>query len=333
MTVTMRDVARTAAVSIKTVSRVVNQEGEISADTRKRVLAVIDALGYRPNLVARGLVSRKTGIIGLVIPDITNPFFAEMTRGVQDMVRASGRNLMICSADEAVDIEVNSLHSLVAQSVDGIIVFGSMVSDLTLPAFAQSINGRMPLVTINNITEHEAISRIMLKNLDGAAQVMRHLLARGHTRIGMLAPVTVSSYVPRRLRGYRDALQDAGVHADPAWVRFSPPTITDGYRSALELLLEHRELTALFCYNDLMAIGAMRACADLGLRVPLDLAIAGYDDIQLAEVVTPALTTVRVDKIALGRRAVQHLLNRIQSPDAIAHDEEIDVTLVEREST
>ncbi len=326
----MRDVAARAAVSIKTVSRVINHENEISDGTRRRVLQVIEELGYRPNLAARGLVTRRTGLIGLVLPDITNPFFAEVTRGVQSVARDNGFGLLICNVDEYADLERQALESLAAQAVEGIIVCASYVTGLTLPAFVQRAN-LPPLVLLNYALEHPNVTCIGTRNFEGGCQVMDYLIAARHRRIGMLAPYSHSDHTPRRLRAYRAAFERHNLPASPDWVTHSHPTIAGGYASARNLL-SAQKLTALFCYNDMMAIGAMRACAELGLRVPDDVAIVGYDDIQLAEAVSPALTTIHVDTIGLGRTAMMRMLDRIQNPQSDLRQDEIDVYLVRRQS-
>jgi LacI family transcriptional regulator len=332
MTITMRDVAHHAGVSIKTVSRVVNSEGEISSDTRQRVLKVVEELGYRPNLVARSLVTRRTGIFGLVIPDITNPFFAELTRGVQQVARDAGHSLIICSVDESYDLEVQAVRSLISQSVDGIVMHCSFVSQLTLPVIAKSLPDSLPVVAINTKDIRGSFSRLETRNYEGARLAMDYLFAHGHTRIGMLGPLMLENDTPRRVRGYRDAFAQRGLRADPCWETHVTPTISAGYASARALLTQQPELTALFCYNDLMAIGALRACSELGRRVPDDIAVVGYDDIQLAELVTPALTTVRVEKNALGQRAMHMLLEQIANPEHATVREEFDVALIVRES-
>jgi LacI family transcriptional regulator len=332
MTVTMRDVAQQAGVSIKTVSRVINEEGEISHDTRQRVLRVVEALGYQPNLVARSLVTRRTGIVGLVIPDITNPFFAELTRGVQQVARDAGLNLMICSVDESYDLELQAVRSLVAQAVDGIVLHCSFVSDLTIPMIVKSLPASLPVIAINTKDERGPFARIETRNYDGAGQAMDYLFSRGHTRIGMLGPLMLEGHTPRRVRAYRDAFSKRGIPVNPCWESHTMPTVNAGYAAARDLLTRQPELTAVFCYNDLMAIGALRACGELGRRVPSDVAIVGYDDIHLAELVTPALTTVRVDKNALGQRAMHMLLERIADPTRATVREEFDVALIVRES-
>ncbi|MCK4316261.1 MAG: LacI family DNA-binding transcriptional regulator, partial [Anaerolineae bacterium] len=170
---TMRDVARKAGVSIKTVSRVVNNQGEISEATRQRVLAIIDELGYRPNRIARAMVTQRTHTIGLVIPDITNPFFSEMTRGVQGLAQVRDYNIFLCSSDEDPQEALQALHSLAAQGVDGIILFAYRASDDDLKAFADNYR---PIVFINRSFEHPNVSLIMVDNYRGARLAVDYLI-------------------------------------------------------------------------------------------------------------------------------------------------------------
>jgi LacI family transcriptional regulator len=326
----MRDVAQKAGVSIKTVSRVVNNQGEIADTTRRRVLKVIKELGYRPNLVARGLVTQRTNTVGLVIPDITNPFFPEVARGVQDLAQAKDYNVFICNTDENPQEDLNTLHSLTAQAVDGIIIFSSLVTDENLDTFANSYR---PIVTINRRFSHTGVSQVDVDNYRGATLAMEHLIERGHTAIGMLTGLSSSPQEVRRVKGYYDTLAEHNLLINKDWIVPGSPTMADGYQAARKLLTEHPQITALFAYNDLLALGTLRACYDLGRSVPDNCAIVGFDDIQLAAMVTPALTSVHYDKYGLGRQAMARLLEMIDSPEREFPTINVDVELVVREST
>ncbi len=328
----MRDVARHAGVSIKTVSRVVNEECEISVDTRQRVKSAIDLLGYRPNLVARSLVTRRTGIIGLIIPDITNPFFAGVTCGVQTVAREFGLNVMICSAAESGELESQALRAMVAQSVDGIVLYSAFASSLTTPVILETLAGHTPVVAINVQADLPGLTRVLTDNYDGGVQAVEYLISRGHTCLGMLAPDVRSEPTPRRVHAYRDVMAKHGLTVNPGWVTTSRASIDSGYSCATKLLTTHPELTALYCYNDLLAIGALRACQDLGKQVPGDVAIIGFDDIEMARAVSPALTTIRIDSTALGERAMRLLLNLRADPAHAPTCEFQNVTLIQRQS-
>jgi len=329
MSVTMRDVARKAGVSIKTVSRVVNNQGEISEATRQRVLAVIDELGYRPSRIAQAMVTRRTHTVGLVIPDITNPFFSEMTRSVQGFARAKDYNVFLCGSDRDPQETLQALHSLATQGVDGIIFFACRASDDDLKAFAHNYR---PIVFINRFFEHPNVSLIMVDNYRGARLAVDYLIDQGHTAIGMLSGIYPSLDKIRRVQGFRDGLVARGLSVVDDWILPGLPTLDHGYVSARRLLTQHPQVTAIFAYNDLLATGAIRACHELGRRVPTDCAIVGFDDIRLAAMVTPPLTTIHVDKHNLGQQAMTRLLAMLDEPEVTFPPIYLDVELVIRES-
>ncbi len=329
MSVTMRDVARKARVSIKTVSRVVNSQGEVSEETRQRVLAAIEELGYRPSKVARALVTRRTDTVGLIVGDIANPFFPEVARGVMDTAEAQGYNVFLCNSDGDVEQEARILHSMADHAVDGVIVYPGFGGGDNLRTFAEH---HAPLVTINCFFDYPGASRVMLDTRRGARLAVDYLLGKGHTAIGMLAGQAPSLSLMRRVRGYRDALKAHGLPVITEWILPGSPVMARGVESTRQLLTQYPQITAIFAYNDLLAVGAMQACRELGRRVPDDCAIVGFDDIPLAAMLTPPLTTVRVDKYELGRQAMSRLLDMLDSPGTSFPPVYLDVELVIRES-
>ena len=329
MPVTMRDVAQKASVSIKTVSRVVNDQGEIADSTRQRVLTVINELGYRPNLVARGLVTQRTYTVGLVVADITNPFFPEVARGVQDIARAHDYNIFLCNSDENQGEELRTLHSLTSQSVDGIIIFPCYYTADNIKNFVKQYR---PLITVNYLYDHPNIGQITTPNNEGAKAAVDYLVSQGHRQIGMLASLETSRQRGRRLRGFVEAMAAHGLPVPEQRVLYGTPTWESGYETGLRLLTQEPQVTAIFAYNDLVALGAVKACQKLGRRVPEDCAIIGFDDIQLASLVSPSLTTVRLDKYALGQQAMTRLLEMLDHPKRVFPPINLDVELVIRES-
>jgi LacI family transcriptional regulator len=325
----MRDVARQAEVSIKTVSRVVNDQGEISAETRQRVLAIINELGYRPNMIARGLVTQRTYTVGLVVTNITNPFFPEVARGVQDVARARDYNIFLCNSDENQQEELRTLHSLAAQGVDGIIIFPCYETHNNLRIFAEQYR---PIVTVNHLYEHPNISMIQTENERGAKLAVDYLVGRGHCEIAMLAGLETSPQRSRRVCGFLAALAAHGLPVGDGRILPGAPTLEGGYENARRLLTQNPEVTAIFAYNDLLALGAIKACKELGRRIPADCAIIGFDDIQLASLVTPSLTTVRLDKYLMGQQAMTRLLEMLDQPESVFPPINLDVELVIRES-
>jgi LacI family transcriptional regulator len=306
--VTISDVARKAGVSLMTVSRVVNDKGEISPATRRRVLDVIEQLGYRPSGIARGLATQRTGTLGLIVPDIANPFFSDVARGAEDKACAAGYSVVVCNTDESPQRETTALESLEEKRVDGLVLCSSRLADKDLRA---ALDLHPAAVLVNYHLEGYQVGAILLDDEGGAQAATRHLLLSGHHAVGFLAGPLASYSSAQRSKGYHVALEAAGIRYNPAWVRPCSYQVEGGQIAARELLTDHPEITALFCYNDLVAVGALQACAELSRRVPEDLAIAGFDDIPMAALVTPALTTCRVPRYELGEQAMQLLLNRI----------------------
>lgn len=328
--VTIIDVAKEAGVSRQTVSRAINNQGEIRAETRERVLKAVKRLGYRPNRVARGMVTQRMQTIGLVLGDIANPFFPEVARGVQDMALANDYHVFLYNTDNRSEIEMEGLNSLEAQAVDGIILFSHAATQKDLIVFA---NRYRPVVLINRMLKHPHVSSLMVDNFRGAQLAVQHLAAQGHTHIGMLTNTDLSSSKVRRVQGFCQALQALGLPRREEWIVNAPPTLEGGYHATHALLTRYPQITALFGYNDLLALGALRACHELGRQVPERCAIVGFDDIHLTSMVTPSLSTIRVDKYQIGQKAMQRLLMMIEDPKLRFPPIELGVELVIRESS
>jgi LacI family transcriptional regulator len=306
--VTMAQVAREAHVSLMTVSRVINNKEGVSQTTRERVQAVIEQLGYRPSDIARGLVTKHTGTLGLVMPDVANPFFAEVARGAEHVAYDAGYNLFLCSTGEDTQRELEMLQSLEEKRVDGVMVCSSRLEEDVLE---EAIAGHPAVVLVSRRLESDDVGIVMINDVAGGQMATEHLLRAGHRAIGFLAGPPISESGRGRAKGYHAALTAAGVSLNPDWTRHCLPTVEGGREMAREVLTAHPELCALFCHNDLIAIGALQACADLGLAVPADVAIVGYDDIPLAALVSPPLTTCCVPRYEMGAEAMRLLLEKI----------------------
>lgn len=325
----LRDVAQKAGVSPKTVSRVVNEQGELSEATRQRVLAAIAELQYRPSKVARALVTRRTDTIGLVLGDITNPFFPEVARGVLDVAEPRGYNVFLCNSDGDLERETRILESLLDHGVDGVIIFPTFELESALRRLA---GPRRPVVVVNRPYDLPAVSAIMIHSRRGARLAVEHLIARGYTAIAMLSSRPEETGQLARVQGYREALTAHGLPVREEWIAAGLPIQARGRESTRALLTRYPEITAIFAYNDLLALGAIEACRELGRRVPEDCAVVGFDDIPLAGTICPALTTVRVDKYDLGRRCTNRLFEMLAHPDQAFEPFWVDVELVVRAS-
>jgi LacI family transcriptional regulator len=306
--VTMAHVAQEAGVSLMTVSRVINDKEGVSQATRERVQAFIEQLGYSPSDIARGLVTKHTGTLGLVIPDVANPFFAEVARGAEHIAYDQGYNVFLCNTGEDTQRELAVLESLEEKRVDGIVLCSSRLEESVLE---EAMASHPAAVLVNRRLESDDVGIVLIDDVAGGQMATRHLLQAGHRAIGYLAGPQASQSGHWRAEGYRAAFTAAGVPGNPDWMRHCLPTVEGGRETARGLLSTHPELTALFCYNDLVAIGALQACADLGWAIPDDVAVVGFDDIPLAALVSPPLTTCRVPRYELGSAAMRLLLEKI----------------------
>jgi len=308
-TVTITDVAREAGVSTQTVSRVLNHKGELSPATRQLVEEVIHRLGYRPNAIARSLVTRRTLSLGLVVPDITNPFFPEIARGAEETALAAGYNVFLCNTIEQPEREVSVLRSLEEKRVDGVVVCSARLPDEQLFPL---LRRQRAVVLVNRMAPPEVAGTVRVDDASGSEQAVRHLCAGGRRRLGMLSGPATSFSGKERTRGFLEAARAAGVTVESSCFVSCAPTLDGGHQAARAVLTSGRDVHGLVCYNDLVAVGALQACRDLGVRVPDDVAIVGCDDIPLASLVTPALTTVRISKFEIGAAAVRMLLDRVE---------------------
>ncbi|HEV2528858.1 MAG TPA: LacI family DNA-binding transcriptional regulator [Thermomicrobiales bacterium] len=314
---TQADVARAAGVSQTAVSYILNDKpsATISDATRRRVLQVIEELGYVPDLTARSLRSRRTMTIGAIIPDITNPFFTEFVRGVQDVARTSAYDVITSNTDGLHDLEHNAVSAARRGRVDGLITATYQLTAADLdPTLAQGT----PVVVLGEpddlpLPEDAPFDRVYVPGDEGARAVTAHLVERGHRRIAVLAGTRHRANGEARVAGYRRALAAAGITVDEDLVGWGDWSESSGHALMTRLLeLEPaRRPTAVFAGNDLMAVGALLACKTAGLRVPEDMAIAGYDNVALAHLVMPPLTTLDQHPRRIGTIAADLLLDRL----------------------
>ncbi|MFD3587634.1 LacI family DNA-binding transcriptional regulator [Streptomyces sp. NPDC058683] len=333
MRVSLRDVAERAGVSIKTVSNVVNNYPHVTPATRARVQAAIDELGYRPNLTARHLRKGRTGIIALAVPELGNPYFAELAGAVIDAATEHEFTVLLDHTRGEREQEI-----LVSQGFRGGVIDGLILSPLTLEA--EDLRGRsgdVPLVLLGEREYGLPFDHIAIDNVAAARCAVRHLLGRGRTRIAYLGVRTDSVNQPAHLRldGWRAELAAAGVPApDGLVVPVGGWDRDDGARAMAELLDSGVRPDAVFAFNDLIAIGAMRVLHERGLRVPWDVAVVGFDDIAEGRFGAVTLTTVSPDKQAIARMAVASLLRSLSGREEPGGRElTAKFELVEREST
>lgn len=326
---TIREVALRAGVSPTTVSHVINNTRFVSPEARQRVLEVMEVLNYRPNVLARSLRRGETRTLGLILPDSANPFFAEIARAIEDTAFRAGYNVIFGNSENELEKEQVYVDVLVNKQVDGIIFVAS--GDHS-PSLEDLVRNGLPVVVVDRKLTDMEMDTVLTDNLQGGLTVVQHLLELGHRRIACITGPSHLTPSADRVIGYRQALETCGIAIDETIILRGDFHPRSGYQAAAEIIRQQRT-TAIFLCNDMMAIGALRALAEANLRVPEDISLVGFDDIELASYLTPPLTTIRQDKTALAEAALQLLLQRIAEPGLPARTRVLPTALVVRQST
>jgi LacI family transcriptional regulator len=311
VTVTIYDVAREAGVSMATVSRVVNNNPNVKPQTRKKVFEAIERLGYRPNAVARGLASKKTTTVGVVIPDISNSIFAEVARGIEDIANMYHYNIILCNADKKKEKEIRVINTLLEKQVDGLLFMGGIVTEDHIQAFRTS---SVPVVLCGTKDEAQTMPSVDIDHEQAAFDAVNVLIANGHKDIAMISGTLqdpANGYA--RYQGYKKALETAGIPIREEYVRVGNYRYESGSEATKYFLELSSRPTAIFSATDEMAIGAIHAIQDFGLSVPDDIAVISVDNIRMASMVRPLLTTVAqpmYDIGAVSMRLLTKLMNK-----------------------
>jgi LacI family transcriptional regulator len=302
---TIYDVARLAGVSTATVSRALNGTAQIAPGTRQAIDAAVEQLGYRPNSIARSLVTKSTQTIALLLPDISNPFYAALVSGIQEYALAHDHTMLLCTTEGDGEREEEYLQLLRAKQVDGALVDG-----LVLPPdrIARFVRDGFPIVCLDRDIDSSVIPLVQVDNRLGGRLATQHLISLGHRRIAHITGAASLGISEERRAGYADALQTAGIEVASSLVSVGTFTEDGGYRAARELLLAEPAPTAIFAANDLTAVGAINAILESGRRVPDDVSVVGFDDLRLAAYIAPPLTTVRQPAAEIARLATELLI-------------------------
>ena len=331
--ITRNDVAQYAGVAPSTVSYVVNDGPRpVSEQTRQKVLQAIDELGYRPNAVARNLRRQSTKTVGLILPDTCNTYFAEVAEGIESIAFENDYMVVFCNSDYQLERELSYVDHLLSERAAGIIIIPATSSTESLNLL---LKYNIPTVSLDRRVTGINIPSVVAHNFRGGYLATQHLISLGHERIGCISRPVELTHAAERIRGYLAALMDAGITPHPTWQARGGYRMENGKTAMNGLLMLDPAPTAVFCYNDLMAIGALRAAHERGLSIPGDLSIVGFDNIAESAFTCPALTTIHQDKYEMGRTGMQLLLQLIEnhagSPPV--EIEPLDVALVIREST
>jgi LacI family transcriptional regulator len=327
--VTIKDVARAAGVSVATVSRVYTGSELVREQTVQRVREVAQRLGYSPHGAARSLITSRTSTIGVLLPDLYGEFFSEVIRGIDQTARLYGYHLLVSSSHAATPELEAALRSMRGR-VDGLVV---MWPEMDTEMAVRNLPAGFPVVLLNSPVDTATFDVIRIANFDGAYAMVQHFLDLGHRRIAIIRGVEGNYDAEERWRGYRAALVDAGILPSAAYEVFGDFNEAAAFRATAELLRADPRPTAVFAANDAMAIGAMSALREAGLRVPDDVAIGGFDDIPMVRYLDPPLSSVHVDISALGELATLRLISALQDKEHHQHREDVlPTTLVLRRS-
>src|SRR5580700_3284843 len=323
------DVARESGVSVFTVSAVVNNKSHVGKSLRERVEAAILKLNYRPNLIARSLAKQRTHTIGMIVPDIANPFFPMVVRGAEDSAQKHGYNLLLCNSDDRLEKEENAVELLLSKRVDGILL--TKAAEDFRPSLRQMIKEmNIPFVLVMRTYPKLTKDAVITDDYQGARDAVSHLARSGRRRIGLIGgPFKVSNAVAR-FEGFRDALKAEGLVYDPKLVIEGDYRIDSGFRAG-HALLSHRP-DGIYVANHLMTIGLLAAAEEMGLRCPEDFGLISFDDYTWLGVFRPRLTTVELPKRLLGSEAVELLIRRIEGDRSKAEVKKLQPELRVRES-
>lgn len=328
MPVTIKDIARAAGVSHTTVSRALQDNSAISAETTARIKKLAQEMGYTPSAVAQSLLSQRTLTIGMVVTTIADPFIIQLMDGVEQVAKAAGYSVFLSTSHNDPEQEIAVVDTFQRRRVDGIIVTSSRVGSVYSSRLDKI---QVPIVLINNQEEGDFLHTVAVDDVQGAQLAVEHLLGQGHVQIAYVGAPNRPKSNRRRLAGYEAALRQAGVYLNPEFVLAAEAgNDLERGQEALDLLLTVGA-TAVFCYNDITAIGLVMAAAEQGITIPQELSVVGFDDIEPASYVTPSLTTIRQPRSKLGQLAMQMVLDLLHEQEV--QDQSLACELIVRQST
>lgn len=317
MKITIGDVAKEAGVSIATVSRVINGNYPVKESTREKVQKVIDEMQFEPNVLARGLISRKSDTIGIVVPSILNLFFPSVVKAIEKTLRSQGYHIYLCDTDAEPSKEILYIKSLISRQVDGIIVIDPTTENMK-SGFFEEISGKLPLVFINGYSKDINCNFVLSDEELGASQAMNYLFSLGHERIAFMRGKTSYSYDLKE-KIYRQMMKEHNLEANKQIINIgegnTEHTVNEAMAKAEQFLTNNPKTTAIFTCNDIMALGVINGCRRIGRLVPDQLSVVGFDNIELLALMTPKLTTVDQNMRKLGSKAADMLLDIIEAKD------------------
>ena len=329
---TIRDVARAAGVALSTVSNALLGRPNVRAETRERIEAIANSLGYRPSPAARAMRARRSFNVGVLVADVANPTFSDIVRGIEDVLIVSDFRLFLCNTDGDIDKQVAYMRDMIDRQVDGLILLSQNLED---PRIVSILSGDFATVAVHRRNLRTRFDYVGLNNADAIRKAVRHLVELGHKRIGFVRGPQGSTAAAERLRSFNGAMKASGLTVEPAHIVQGDYKFAGGVKAGRLLLAGPRRPTAILASNDLCAIGIMEAASQAGLAVPADLSVIGFDDIFLASLPLVGLTSLHQPRREIGAAAARLLLSRIADPRGAgpARQEIFDAELVIRKTT
>jgi len=327
--ITLKMVAEKAEVSVNTASRAINNKPDINRETKKRVLQIAKELGYIRNAAAVALRTKKTGTIGVVIADNRNPFYAEVLNGMEEAAREKNYHIILANTQRDYRKEEEAINLLLAKRVDGLLITPVQDKDDDIKNL---IEANIPFVVVGRDFENIKVDAVYNDEVKGGFLATEYLIKKGHKKIALINGFLHKSPAKGRLEGYKKALKKYRVSLDNSLISVGDINIEDGYERTKQMLEKNLNFTAIFAYNDMMAFGAMQAIKEKGLRIPEDIGLVGYDDIPFSSLISPVLTTIRLEKQELGVESVKLLFSRINRYRKKIKKIMLDVELVIRET-
>ncbi|WP_088809589.1 MULTISPECIES: LacI family DNA-binding transcriptional regulator [Listeria] len=330
MSVTIREIAEKTGVSITAISQILNGKGDrFSEVTKNRVLKAAKDMAYKPNFFAKNMVTNHTNTIGMVVPEVTDAFFSQMVKGAEDYLNQHDYMIMLCNSSNDKEREDRYVEELLHRAVDGLIIASPNI--LASKVFERMREKKKPYILLDRQRNEQKEGRIAVDDYEGGYMATKHLLELGHEKIGIIISDNSFYNVFERYEGYLACMKDAGITVPEDWIASGDQTMDGGFKAGDKLLAGG--VTGVFATNDLMAVGLYRFLFDKGIKIPEDLSVIGFDDIELSEFMTPPLTTIRQPIYEIGAIAAEFLLQKIACPEEKMKNRLLDLKLIERGST
>ncbi|WEG73355.1 LacI family DNA-binding transcriptional regulator [Vagococcus intermedius] len=334
MKLTIKDIANKAGVSITTVSQILNNKGSrFSEETRNKVLRIVAENNYKPDFFAKSMITKRSRTIGMIVPDVTDLFFSKLIEGVETYLNALGYMIILCNSKHSVELEKKSFEELMYRSVEGIIVATPNLLDPFIMEVCLRKKKDIPVVLVDMGKNTRNEGKLIVEEYKGVHEGVSYLIKQGHRKIGFLREVGDYYQLSERITGYLNCLEDYNIPYNPAYIEECFLTIQGGYEGTQKLLHKsNREITALVCSNDQMAIGAYQAIYEAGLKIPEDISVIGFDDLETGKYLAPALTTIHQPVFDIGFSAAKFAVDAIENPYVRIPNKIFPTQLVIRES-